>query len=313
MIKSFFKLIRWLNLLIILMSMFFLLFFIIRPVLGTINAAVGLSSFQFGLLIIATLFIAIGGYIINDIKDQEADTINKPGKNTVGSVFSIKQASVLYMVFTLIGMLAGSYLSFALHQGQYSLVFIFTAGLLWYYAARYQCQALVGNAVVGFLSALSFGLVWLFEIFGMQHHLETLSIHQNGLSLTNHLVFIYMGFAFMVSLLREIVKDIEDVDGDERSGCLTFAVVYGIPKAKTFAVVVNLLGMAASIWFQWFFQEKGIMLLFWFFFLIDALFIYILVDLIKAHSKSDFGHLSLWIKVLMLAGILSMALFYFNI
>ena len=312
MIKAFLKFIRWPNLLIMLASMFFMLYLIIRPVLGTETAHLGMSVFQFVMLAAATIFIAMGGYIINDIKDQETDAVNKPGKNTVGNVFSQKQAALFYVIFTLLGITAGSYLSFSVDKTQYALIFILTAGLLWYYAERYQCQPLVGNLVVAFLSALSFGLVWLFEVFSMQLQGVALPIRPENLKLVNSLVFIYMGFAFLVSLLREIVKDAEDIEGDEKTGCLTFAVAYGIKKAKVLSIVATLIGLAASVWFQWFFRENGIPALFWFFTLIDAIFAFIGFKLLRANNKSDFGHLSLWIKILMLCGILSMTLFYFE-
>ena len=312
MIKAFFKLIRWPNLLIVLVSMFFILYSVIRPVLGTETAHFGMSVFQFVMLATATVFIAMGGYIINDIKDQETDAVNKPERNPVGNVFSQKQAAIFYVIFTLLGITAGSYLSFSVHKTQYALIFILTAGLLWYYAERYQCQPLVGNLVVAFLSALSFGLVWLFEVFSMQLQDVALPIRPENLKLVNNLVFIYMGFAFLVSLLREIVKDAEDIEGDEKAGCLTFAVAHGTAKAKILSIAVTLIGLAASVWFQWFFIKNGLPLLFWFFMIADIIFIIIGIKLFQAENKTAYSHLSLWIKMLMLCGILSMTLFYFE-
>ncbi len=313
MIKAFFKLIRWPNLMIIFLSMFFMLFLIIRPVLGTETAHFGMTGIQFALLVTATLFIAIGGYIINDIKDQDADAINKTGKNQVGVAFSTKQAAVIYLVFTLLGLFAGSYLSFLLQKTQYALIFLLTVGLLWYYAERYQCQPLVGNLVVAFLSALSFGLVWLFEIFAMQLQHISLPILPENIKMVNMLVLVYMSFAFLTSWLREMVKDIEDIDGDEKVGCLTFAVAHGRKRSKILALVVNLIGFSASILTQWFFYTHALMILFWLFMLVDGLFIFIFIQLLYAREKAQFGQLSLWIKLLMLSGIISMTFFYFEI
>ena len=312
MIKSFFKLIRWPNLLIVLASMFFMLFLVIRPVLGTAGSHFGMSTFMFVLLALATVFIAISGYIINDIKDQETDAVNRNMKNPVGTIFSQRQAAWLYVIFTFLGLAAGSYLAFLVQKFQYALIFLLTAGLLWYYSERYQCQPITGNIVVAFLSALSFGLVWLFEIFAMQLHPYALPILPENLKLANKIVFIYMGFAFLVSLLREIVKDIEDYNGDEKTGCLTFAVAYGLKKAKILALVVNLAGLAGVMILQWFFYTNAFMMLFWFFMLVDVIFISVGIKLLRADNKTDFSHLSLWIKTLMLTGILSMGLFYFK-
>lgn len=306
---AFFKLIRWPNLLIVIMSMSFLLFLLIRPGMG-LTAGAGMTLVEFFLLVIAVLFMAVGGYVINDLKDLKTDAINKPGKNVFEKAFTQKQGRIFYWSFTLVGIVAGSLLSVLLGKSSYSLIFILTAGLLWFYAVRYECQPVVGNLVVAFLSALSFGLVWLYELLAMQ--IQAVTIDHFRLLLVNKLVLIYMGFAFLVSLLREVVKDVEDVEGDRQTGCLTLPVSYGIRKSKNMAIAVNLLGLFASFAIQWFFYNNGFALLFFFFFLVDLLFAFVLLKLVNASRKEHFSRLSLWIKLLMVAGILSMGLFYFE-
>ena len=307
--RTFFKMIRWPNLIIITLSMGFLLFLLVKPGLGlTVNE--GMTGGQLGLLIVAVLFTAMGGYVINDLKDLKTDAINKPGRNVFDKAFSAKKGRALYWIFALGGIVAGSLLSFLLGKSSYALIYILTAGLLWFYATRYECQPLVGNFVVAFLSALSFGLVWLYELMALQ--MQAVAVDHHRLLLVNMLVLIYMGFAFLVSLLREAVKDIEDEKGDRQTGCLTFAVTYGVKKAKNVAIVVNLAGLVASFAIQWFFYENDFNVLFLFFFLVDLLFAFVLLKLITANRKAHFSALSLWIKLLMVAGILSMGLFYFE-
>jgi len=126
-------------------------------------------------------------------------------------------------------------------------------------------------------------------------------------------MLIYMGFAFLVSLFREVVKDIEDFAGDDRFGCRTFAVVYGIDKARFLALIVAIIGLIASAWFQYYFYTASFTLLFVYFFLVNALFIWSIYLLLKVNQKEDYSRLSVVIKTLMLLGILSMALFYFEI
>ncbi|HDL01149.1 MAG TPA: hypothetical protein ENH23_02840 [candidate division Zixibacteria bacterium] len=308
--RTFFKMIRWPNLMMVILSMSFLLFLLIRPGLGLVVPAAGLSLTSFLLLVVAVLLTAMGGYVINDLKDLQTDALNKPGKNAFGTTFTGKQGWIFYWIFTVGGILAGSLLSFLLGKGSYLLIFILTAGLLWFYATRYECQPLVGNLVVAFLSALSFGLVWLYELMALQAH--AVQIVHPRLLLVNELVLIYMGFAFLISLLREVVKDIEDVEGDRQTGCLTLPVIYGIQKAKNVAIAVNLSGLIASFAIQWFFYENGFNVLFLFFFLVDLLFGLVLLKLMNAVRKEHFSLLSLWIKLLMVAGVLSMGLFYFE-
>ncbi len=307
--RIFFKLIRWPNLVIVLLSMGFLQFLLIKPGLG-LTKGTGMTLVEFLLLIVAVLLTAIGGYVINDLKDLKTDAVNKPEKNTFEKIFTQKQGWIFYWIFALGGILAGSLLSFLLDKGSYALIFILTAGLLWFYAVRYQCQPLVGNIVVAFLSALSFGLVWLYELMALQ--VQGVAVDRRRLLLVNILVLIYMAFAFLVSLLREVVKDMEDVEGDRQTGCLTLPVAYGIRKAKNVAIAVNLSGLTASFAIQWFFYENGFNVLFLFFFLVDLLFAFVLLKLVNANRKEHFNLLSLWIKLLMVAGILSMGLFYFE-
>ncbi len=305
----FFKMIRWPNLMMIVLSMTLLLVLLIKPGLGLTNQ-IGMNFPEFVLLVAAVLLTAMGGFVINDLKDLQTDAVNKPGKNPFEQFFTPKQGMLFYWIFSLGGILAGTWLSFWLGKGSYSLIFVLTAGLLWFYAARYQCQVLMGNLVVAFLSALSFGLVWLYELMALLG--QSVQVDRNVLMTVNWLVLIYMGFAFLVSLMREVVKDMEDVEGDQQTGCLTLPVAYGMKKAKNIALIVNLLGMFASFGFQWFFYKNGFNVLFLFFFLVDMLFGLILLKLINASRKEHFSLLSLWIKLLMVAGVLSMGLFYFE-
>ncbi|RLD36965.1 MAG: hypothetical protein DRI89_15685 [Bacteroidetes bacterium] len=309
---SFLKLIRWPNLLMIIISMKLMLFFVISPALGLSWFGGGMDVLEFFLLVMATLFIAIGGYLINDFFDMNADTVNKPGDNQVGGKFSVMLTQTLYWIFTISGVLLGVLLAYLLNQINYALVFLFVAGLLWFYSEKYQCQPLVGNVVVAILSGLSFGLVWLFEFFALSNHAEIFTGVQSDFGLVNRLVLIYMGFAFVVSLLREVVKDIEDLKGDDRFGCRTFPVVYGKNKARNIAVVIAIAGLLSAFWFQYYFFSASFIMLFAYFFIVDILFVGIIFFLLKAEKKSDYSKLATLIKVLMLAGVLSMALFYFE-
>ena len=312
-IKNILRLIRWPNLLIVTFSMVFISFFVINPILQTSGSGSGMTNVQFALLILSTLFITTGGYLINDFFDMQADSINKPGTNQVGKRFPVATIQLLYWVFTLAGVLLGAVLSWMLNQINYALIFVFAAGLLWFYSERYQCMPVVGNIVVAFLSSLSFGLVWIFEFFALSNQATVFSTVQSNFPLVNRFVLIYMGFAFMVSFLREIIKDVEDFDGDDRYGCKTFAVAYGQRKSKILGLAVAIAGLIFSVWFQTFFYQAEFLLLFGYFMVIDLLFIAIIIWLMRAEKKKDFNKLSLFIKVLMLIGILSMILVYFEV
>ena len=310
---QFLKLIRWPNLLIMLFSMSMILLFIIIPSLNIKAFEVGLTLSQFALLVFSTIFIAIGGYIINDVFDIHADSVNKLDDDSpVGNSISMETANTLYWVFTILGILMGTLLSYLVNQINFGLIFLFSAGLLWFYSQKYQCQPLVGNVVIAFLSALSFGLVWLFEFYSLSNNAELFVDVQSNFGLVNRLVVIYMGFAFMVSLLREVVKDIEDYNGDNRFGCITFTVKFGVAASKVLALIIAYISLFASLFIQYTFFKSSFYYLFGAFFTIDILFISVILMLHKATLKSNFSKLSVIIKVLMLVGILTMVLFYFE-
>jgi 4-hydroxybenzoate polyprenyltransferase len=309
----FLKLIRWPNLLIVFLSMLFTRYLVIHPILGFEGLTSGMNTLEFTLLIVSTLLITMGGYLINDFFDMQSDSINKPGKNQVGKRFAVARIQLLYWSFTILGVLIGTLLSWKLSRLNYALIFAFAAGLLWFYSERYKCIPIVGNVVVAFLSALSFGLVWIFEFFALTQNAHEFGAVQSNFPLVHHFILIYTGFAFIVSLLREVIKDIEDVEGDKQFGCNTFAVAYGAIKAKYLGHFIALVGLTFSIWLQWFFYRAGFMILLGYFIVIDILFLTIMIWLFQATRKSDYNRLSFFIKALMVIGILSMILVYFEI
>ena len=311
MIKNLLKLIRWPNLLMVAFSMWLVYEFLLVKLLGNQSVHYGMTTWQLVLLILSAITIAAGGYIINDIVDIPADRINKPGKNKVDAGLTIKTAKIWYWIFTFTGLSIGIFLAFYIHKPFYLLIPVLTAGLLWFYAKDYQCQPLWGNLVIAILSAVSFGLVFLVQL---------IILDQNGFKVSNpasilmvlSVSIIYIGFAFFTSWLREIVKDIEDVKGDEKTGCQTLPVVYGVKAAKITATIINGIALLGSFSVQWFFYEKNMFLSFFYFFLIDFIFGWVIVRLQFATEKKDFHNLSTWIKILMLAGILSMILIPYN-
>lgn len=308
-IKKFLSFIRWPNLVIIILSMVFIRWFLILPELGIEK---GMSSAEFVVLLLSVLFITIGGYIINDYFDMDADRINKPGKNLVGVNISVNMTINLYYFFSALGVIGGLLLSWWVGEINFGLIFLFTVGILWFYSKRYKCQPLLGNLVVAFLSALSFGLVWLFDFFALKSSPELFTTAQSNFIFVNKLVLIYMGFAFLSSLFREVIKDMEDVEGDGRMGCRTLAVTVGIAKAKTYSFVVGVVLLLFVLWVHYFLFTLSLFYMTGYFVIIDLLLVVMLVKLYQASDVVDFSNLSGLSKLFMLLGILSMVMFYFE-
>ncbi len=313
-INQFIKLIRWPNLVMLMLSMSIILFFVIVPGLDIKVFVDGMSFGEFALLVMSTVFIAIGGYIINDVFDIHCDAVNKLEVNSpVGNSISVETANTLYWIFTILGVLMGVLLSYLVKQTNFSLIFLLSAGLLWFYSQKYQCQPLIGNIVVSFLSALSFGLVWIFEFYALSNNANVFVSVQPDFHIINRLIIIYTGFAFMLSMMREVIKDIEDYKGDDRFGCITFAVKFGIKASINFALVLTYTSLIAGIFVVYIFYMANYFLLFTSFTIIDILFVVVIFKLHTASKTTNFSKLSLLVKIIMIAGILSMALFYLEV
>lgn len=287
-------------------------YFIVSQLLGYGFLEGGMQLLEFSLLVMATLLISIGGYIINDIFDVNADSINKPGINLIGNLISEKAATSLYWITTVSGVLLGTLTSYLINQINFAIIFFLSAGLLWFYSQKYSCQPIVGNIVISVLSALSFGIVWLFEFYSLSSNAFIFTEVQPAFKIVNRIVFIYVTFAFSLTWLRETIKDIEDYKGDNRFGCRTLPVVYGISVSKIFGLILSIIILLLLVYIQWYFFRTGYLFQFYWFFVVDVLLLVILYKLYRANEKNDFTSLSSLIKITMFTGVLSMILFIMN-
>ncbi len=312
MIKNILHLVRWPNLLVVAATMTAMLAFVIHPLLGRTIFAAGLSLWAFLMLVASVVLITTGGYIINDIADINPDSVNKPGKNVVGEGISTQIATRLYWITTIMGLALGTLFSYQLQQINYSLIFLFSAGLLWFYSQKYKCQPLVGNIVVAALSSLSFGLVWLFSFFALSNQAEVFASVQLSFPFITRVVLIYAAFAFLVTLFREVVKDLEDYGGDYRFGCRTLPVAFGTIVARVVALITGYITIAGMIWVTWSFYRSGYVVLAIWFVLMALMMFWMLVKLHRSEEKQNYSRLSTLSKVLMLMGVFSMVFFYFE-
>ncbi len=309
MLKAILKLIRIPNLLIVVGTMYLLRFFLIKPILHFYYGSLSYTEFDFALLVLACVFIAAAGYIINDYFDLEIDKINKPKKVILGKQISIEKARLVYFVLNLLGVLIGTYLSIKIGQYQFSLLFLLTAFLLFSYSQKYKRSPFIGNFVVAILSALTLFLVWLFEFFALRLDSHMFVEIREAIHYVNIYILAYVAFAFLVSLIREIIKDIEDVKGDESEKCKTLPIILGIQNSKILIGVLILLAIALMAFAQFILWNNNLDYLFWYFMIVlQPLFVYLFIHLIKAKMKEDFHMMSLISKIIMLAGILSIQL-----
>ena len=245
---GFLRLIRFPNLIILALAQCLIYYMIVVPLLKTSEFTPSLHTWQFLLVVLSTVFIAAGGYTINDFFDKDIDAANGIGKVHDFSGWTLK---TFYFVFSIMGIAVGLYLTYALKLRQFALTYLLTAALLYFYSASYKRLPLVGNFVVAFLTAVAVFLP-AFADYELQYafrdiKLPVINNKMYNLRLIIAITAAYAFFAFLISLVREVIKDMEDIDGDREFGCNTLPIVAGI---NNLFVQVPLLILAVKLYFS---------------------------------------------------------------
>ncbi len=299
-LAAFFRLIRWKNLLLLLYIQLLLKFLFFT----TFNATTNLSVFQFFILVIAILLVTAAGYILNDIIDLKTDLINKPQKVIVAKFFTVESAQRLYLITNTLGIVLGIGLSLSIQKPTYSFIPISTSLLLYFYSQKLKSKPLIGNITISFLVAMSIVTLLLLDI--------DFEIQNNNQHLVIYVTLLLACFAFSVNLVRELVKDIEDVNGDYRLNMNTLPILFGVSRAKKIAAFLCLfsIGLLLFIIIK-FASEYKYTVLYLLLFTLIPLF-YVAIKLLSAKAKKDFKKLSMILKLIMFFGINALILFSLN-
>lgn len=220
---------RPLNLLFIILTQFLLWFFVYRNLYKSGDLDLVLNPLLFGLLSLSTVLITAAGYLINDYFDIKADEINRPHQIIIDRFIPRRKVMISHIILNVLGVLIGTYVAWQVGNLKLAFVHLCTWGLLWFYSTDYKKQTVLGNLVVALLTALVVCIVLMFETTvyrSLVHSDGEKAIVIMGFTLT------YAAFAFFITLIREVIKDIEDVNGDRSIFANTIPIVWGIPKAK---------------------------------------------------------------------------------
>lgn len=308
LIKAFLLLVRWPNLVFIAITQILFVYCIVHPVMYAAGAAPNIQGIYFLLLMASYVLIAAGGYIINDYFDLDIDQVNKPHKLVVEKIIPRRWVIFWHLFLSFTAIIMGFYIDLKTNVRFLGLVNTICVALLFIYSISLKKKLLSGNIVVSALTA------WVILVIGW---CETSNLLQPTLigSFTEKITrisFLYAGFAFVISLIREVVKDMEDIEGDRRYGCNTMPIAWGINATKVFvAVWLVVLASALSIVqfyvlvFKWWWSAAYCILL------IIIPLVYIFKLLVQAQTSKDYHRLSSLIKVVMFTGILSMIFFRF--
>lgn len=262
-----------------------------------------LSGLDFALLVLSTMLIAAAGYIINDYFDVKTDKINKPEKLYIDHGVKRRVAMLAHMQFNLIGFMLGAYVAYKAGNIFLSFIPFFSITLLWFYSTHFKRQLLIGNIVVSALSAMIPLQVLLFE--------KPLIQNIENLTFLYATVICFSVFAFLLSMTREIIKDMEDFRGDFETGCKTMPVVWGIKasKAVTTVFISNSMLLLLFIFFK-LYQKDFLLLAIYLGVSVFLPCIWLLLRLYRSHSKAEYHSLSIFVKFIMVTGVLSTVVIY---
>ena len=298
------KLIRYQNLLMLaFMQLVFRYLFLAQSYVD-----LALTDFNYILLVIATVCIAAGGYVINNIMDQDTDEIAKPQNRVVGVSISETVAYNWYIGLTIVGVGIGFYLSNVIYKPTFASMFILVATLLYMYATSFKQIPVLGNVVVALMLSTSIIIIGLFDI------LPAIDVDNRfRMKEAFDILMHYAIFAFIINLIREIVKDMEDMDGDYQSGINTLPIAIGVQKTKIIVGVLTVLSIGILAYYVNSNLFELDYVVYYAMVLIVGPLIYFGVKLMNAANKKEFHHLSLVLKIILFFGILSVAVIVFNL
>ena len=267
-----------------------------------------LTDFNYILLIFATVCIAAGGYVINNIMDQDTDEIAKPQNRVVGVSISETVAYNWYIGLTIVGVGIGFYLSNVIYKPTFASMFILVATLLYMYATSFKQIPVLGNVVVALMLSTSIIIIGLFDI------LPAIDVDNRfRMKEAFDILMHYAIFAFIINLIREIIKDLEDMDGDYQSGINTLPIAIGVQKTKIIVGVLTVISIGILAYYVNSNLFELDYVVYYAMVLIVGPLIYFGVKLMNAANKKEFHHLSLVLKIILFFGILSVAIIVFNL
>lgn len=314
------RLIRFKNLIMIALTQYLVKIFILDV---RFIAETALSDSLFFYLVLSTILIAAAGYIINDVYDVSADMINKREKIIIGVHLSQKIAMFWYLLLNLLSLIFGLLICWGIQKPMFFLIFIYCIFSLWIYSKSLKKMFLVGNLQISFLTALAIVNVALFDVLGVLGNGGTEA-------LLFKIILWYSFFAFLINLIRELIKDAEDIEGDKIINAKTTAIVLGIKKVKIILITLCLFIFGFIAYFQYiqysFYQTKFMIqnqemsfilpgtdiISIGFVLIIQLMIILLSYKILRAYKKEDFSSLSSLSKFIMMLGILTIPLFYIS-
>lgn len=273
-ITGFLNLIRWKNLLIVVFNLAIIKLFLIDHAQPD-----GVWDFKFAGLVLSMVLITAAGYIINDYYDIKIDIVNKPQQVIVGRIITRRYALLWYFLFNFMALI----LVFIISKKLFILYF-FSTFLLWYYSNHLKRKFLIGNISIAILTALSTSIPGIY--------------YKTSLDI----ILFYALFAFGITLIREIIKDLEDIEGDRKYGCSTLPIILGTIKTRQYLKIMSIVFVFIYI----ILYGLNKFSLSWLQVPLVISYIYFIYYLWKSDTVAHYKNMSAQLKLIMIFGILSM-------
>lgn len=312
---SFLKLIRIQNLLIIAFTQYMVRWCLVFPLVRLKSSYyhLQLSELQFFLLVLSTVMIAAAGYVINDYFDVRIDKVNKPERLVIDKGVKRRVAMGAHTVMNILAVLTGLYVSYSIGSWRLGLIHFICASGLWFYSTTFKRQFFIGNLVIALFTALVPLIVAVYELFPAYRAYLPIEENLSFRSVWEYVLALSF-FAFITTLLREMIKDIEDLEGDREFGCRTMPVVIGVKATKNVAIVIALATMICLGYIQYMFLKIDDKASFIYFAIALQLpFLFLVYKIKTAQNKKQFrfaGNLS---KFIMLMGICYLFVFFYQL
>ena len=301
---DYFKLIRIKNLLIIGLTQYLIRYLVVLPILETRGLHPYLSDIDFFILVFSLVLVGAGGYIINDYFDTKVDRKNERLRNVVGKTIKRRVAMVLHIVANTLGIILGGYVAFRVGAYWLALVNVLYAAALWFYSTNFKHQVITGNFLISVLTACVPFVVIAFELPPILHNdYNNAMANWPIIALVIFYVSGFSLFAFLTNMIREIVKDMEDIKGDLFVGSRTIPIVFGIRNTKTILVVLILTTMILLAYVQSIFRFN-LIVFFYFVVLVQAPLVFVIIKLLNNNRKRVYHLISQVMKFIMVVGIL---------
>ncbi len=313
-IRDVMTLLRLPNLLVVAMTMMLMRYAILRPLLNALTVTLPgdplivthmtfqLGWFDFLVLVVATCLITAAGYVINDYFDIRADLINR-GSIIVGNTITRRMAMLYHNVLNILGVAFGTYVSARIGYFWLGIFFILISGLLYFYSATYKRQFLIGNIIVALLVAMVPMMVVVYDAAPIYAYYSQVAVGFPGVAILFYWVGGFALFAFLTNLIREIIKDMEDCEGDRETGRKTLPVISGLLTCKTVVIILSLLTVAL-LYLVWFRYLNDRITLVYISLLLVIPFALVIYKVLTGKEQHHFHTASRLMKLIMLFGIL---------